>query len=182
MLLNNNLEAQVATIFYSIVQDKEPNNYFSSLATVESGKRPMDFDNGIYPLVGAGGVMNYINSYNYDEKILVTGRVGTHGVIQRFSNKCWASDNTLVIKSQYYEFAYHFLKRVDYSLLNRGSTQPLITQTDIKNLPVFIPTMDELYDFEYKAAKIMSLYNDNLKEIKELEQFTTLMLGQLASN
>lgn len=181
MLLNNNLVEQVATIYNSLVKDKEPNDIFSSIATIESGKRPVETENGNYPLVGAGGVMNHINSYNYEEKILVTGRVGTHGVIQRFSDKCWASDNTLVIKSKYYEFSYHFLKKVDYSLLNRGSTQPLITQTDIKNLPVYIPTLEELIDFENNATKIMYLYSENLKEIQKLEHLTTLMQGQIAS-
>jgi len=77
--------------------------------------------------------MGYVNEALYNEPIIVIGRVGTHGIVQRFNTQCWPSDNTLVIKSNHYEFAYQILKGIDYRALNRGSTQPLITQTDIKN-------------------------------------------------
>lgn len=99
--INDNLEAQTNTLFRDLVKSKETNSVFFVIATVESGKRPNSTAFGLYPLVGAGGIMNYIDKYNYEEKILVTGRVGTHGVIQRMNEKCWASDNTLVIKSKY---------------------------------------------------------------------------------
>lgn len=76
--------------------------------------------------------MGFTSEANHTDKILVTGRVGTHGVVQRFNTPCWTSDNTLVIKSSYYEFTNQILQRIDYSAMNRGSTQPLITQGDMK--------------------------------------------------
>lgn len=54
------------------------------------------------PLVGAAAIMGYTNKFNHDDKILVIGRVGTHGIVQRFDYPCWTSDNTLVIKSNCY--------------------------------------------------------------------------------
>lgn len=180
--INDNLEAQVSALFYSITCGKQPNNIFSEIASIESGKRPNTTEQGEYPLVGAGGIMGFINSYNYIEKILVTGRVGTHGVIQRFNDKCWASDNTLVIKSIRYEYSYQFLKKVDFSSLNRGSTQPLITQTDLKNLPIYLPDDETINTFEVKAEKIMLLYEKNLKEISRLEQLQKILVSSLAKN
>ena len=180
--VNDNLEAQVSALFYSITCGKQPNNIFSEIASIESGKRPNTTEQGEYPLVGAGGIMGFINSYNYIEKILVTGRVGTHGVIQRFNDKCWASDNTLVIKSVRYEYSYQFLKKVDFSSLNRGSTQPLITQTDLKNLPIYLPDDETINTFEVKAEKIMLLYEKNLKEIFQLEQLQKILVSSLAKN
>ena len=126
--------------------------------------------------------MGYIDDYNFNEPILVTGRVGTHGVIQRFEEMCWASDNTLVIKSQRYEFVYQFLKTVDFSLLNRGSTQPLITQTDLNNLPVFIPPVDEIERFETMANAIMHPYSLNRKEIEQLRVLSLTLVNSLAMN
>ncbi|MED4853724.1 restriction endonuclease subunit S, partial [Caldifermentibacillus hisashii] len=108
------------------------------LIEISSGKRPSIKAQVIneelsIPLVGASSIMGYTNEFNYNEPVLVIGRVGTHGIVQRFNTKIWASDNTLVIKSKYYEYVNQILNIIDYKALNRGSTQPLITQSDIKN-------------------------------------------------
>lgn len=180
--INENLEKQVNILYRNLTQFKEPNSIFSKIAIIESGKRPTTTNIGPYPLIGAGGVMDYIDVFNYDEPILVTGRVGTHGVIQRLFSKCWASDNTLVIKSPYYEFTYQFLKVVDWSLLNRGSTQPLVTQTDIKNLPIYIPNIDKFNQFEQIAEDIMQQQKISLYEIEKLNEFKDLLISSLSKN
>lgn len=180
--INDNLEQQVNALYKNLTQSQEPNTIFSSICSVSSGKRPLSNRTGDIPLLGAGGIMAYIDEFNYDEPILVTGRVGTHGVIQKQHSKCWASDNTLVIKSEYYEFAYHFLKSVDWDILNRGSTQPLVTQTDIKNLPIYIPNEQELQEFEQIANNYMSLYKHQEAEIKKLTQIQNYIVNSLSQN
>ena len=180
--INNNLENQVSTLYKNLTQSNEPNSLFEKIATVQSGRRPITGGLGEHPLVGAGGIMGYIDDYNFDEKILITGRVGTHGVIQRFFSTCWASDNTLIIKSDYYEFAYHFLKFVDWDVLNRGSTQPLVTQTDIKNLPLYLPNQEELNKFENTAGRIMSHQKILLSEIGVLNQLKEIIIASLSKD
>ena len=180
--INDNLEEQVYALYKQLTQSHDPNTVFESIASVQSGKRPVSNEIGTYPLVGAGGIMSYIDDYNFDEQILITGRVGTHGVIQRFFSKCWASDNTLVIKSDYYEFSYHFLKSVDWDLLNRGSTQPLVTQTDIKNLPLYLPDISELTAFEATAEKIMKHQRVLLKEMESLNQLKDMIITSLSKH
>ena len=180
--INDNLESQVAALYSEMIRGKEPNAILSDISSICSGKRPTNTKEGNHPLVGAGGIMGYIDVYNFNEPILVTGRVGTHGVIQRFDEMCWASDNTLVIKSQHYEFVYQFLKTVDYSLLNRGSTQPLITQTDLNNLPIFVPSCDELERFKAKAKVIMYTHSLNRREIDRLRALSLTLVDSLSMN
>ncbi|HAZ97635.1 MAG TPA: type I restriction endonuclease subunit S [Treponema sp.] len=162
-----------------MTKDKEKNTAFEDIATINSGKRPENMQEGSFPLVGAGSVMGYISSYNYDDKTLVIGRVGTHGKVQRFNCKCWCSDNTLTIKSNFYEYSYFILKNIDYGLLNRGSTQPLITQTDIKNIPIFFEET-EVKNFEKSASKLMNVYDLNRKELEKLAQLKQLIVSQIA--
>ena len=178
--INDNLEAQEQALYKFLVNEREPNSIFSQIATVESGKRPNTTINGCYPLIGAGGIMSFIDEFNYAEKILVTGRVGTHGIIQRISSNCWASDNTLVIKSKFYEYAYQFLKSVDWEILNRGSTQPLVTQTDIKNLPIYIPPIEELRKYEIQSSHLMTYYEDNVLEVARLQELTSSLISSLS--
>lgn len=156
---------------------------FGEIMTISSGKRPLqkgkysDFNN--IPLVGASEIMGYTNDYLFDEDIIVIGRVGTHGVVQRFHNACWPSDNTLVIKSNYYEFCYQLLKRIDYKSLNRGSTQPLISQSDIKNYPIIIPDENVLDIYENIASALMKMNNE--QESSRLSALRDTLLPKLMS-
>lgn len=156
---------------------------FGEIMTISSGKRPLqkgkysDLNN--IPLVGASEIMGYTNDYLFDEDIIVIGRVGTHGVVQRFHNACWPSDNTLVIKSNYYEFCYQLLKRIDYKSLNRGSTQPLISQSDIKNYPIIIPDENVLDIYEDIASELMKINNE--QESSRLSALRDTLLPKLMS-
>lgn len=99
------------------------------------------------PLIGASSITGYVKGTLYDKAILVIGRVGTHGVIQRVMPPSFPSDNTLVIQSEYYEFIYQILKAIDYKSLNVRSTQPLITQKSIKNYMIVVPKKRSAYGF-----------------------------------
>ncbi|MEG0505567.1 MAG: hypothetical protein RR547_13040, partial [Raoultibacter sp.] len=133
------------------------------------------------PILGASSQMGYTDKPLYDSKILVTGRVGTHGIVQRVKSESWPSDNTLVIQSQYYETVYQMLKRIDYPSLNRGSTQPLITQTDLKHykMPSFEKEM--LLIYEQKAEPLMTLYDHRIIENRKLGALRDTLLPKLMS-
>lgn len=194
--INKNLERQVAAVFDMWFVDpiatdsKLPVDWIEGtlgdVANVASGKRPpmrqASPDPGVtIPLVGAASIMGYTNQALYSEPILVTGRVGTHGIVQRFQTPCWASDNTLVIKSPYYEFVYQILQRIDYKNMNRGSTQPLITQTDLKNSHIVLPTVEWLQKFETLAGGLMAKYETNRIENGYLAKLREDLLPKLMS-
>lgn len=156
------------------------------IAEITSGKRPLAKQNNIndefcIPLIGASCVMGYTNSLLYSNRILITGRVGTHGVVQRFNEPCWPSDNTLVILSKYYEYCYQILKTINYTAMNRGSTQPLITQTDLKNTEIVVPTNKILTDYEKDIGALMNLYESNQRENTRLAQLRDTLLPKLMS-
>lgn len=177
--INGKLEEAAQSLFYELKKNKTSNKKLGNIAEINSGKRPAGISEGLIPLVGAGDIMGYINNYNYDGKTLVIGRVGTHGKVQRFNDKCWCSDNTLTIKSKFFEYTYFILKNIDYSLLNRGSTQPLITQTDMKNFDIYFDS-EIVYDFEKKVNKLMSKYDENQKEISKLQNLKQLIISRIS--
>lgn len=203
--MNKNLEEMAQAIFKSWFVDFEPFQEgefeeselgmipkgwrvgtIGEIASISSGKRPplkQDCSSTeIYiPVVGASSIMAYTSEYLFNEKILITGRVGTHGIIQRFSTPCWPSDNTLVIKSEYYEFVYQTLNGVDYKSMNRGSTQPLITQTDLKNINIIIPIESVLNGFEKLTLEIMTIWYENINQNKILSQLRDTLLPKLMS-
>lgn len=179
--INDNLATLKTSIFDKLFKNKMSshlNGNLSNITIITSGKRPKKkFDNkssvAKYPIVGASKIMGYTDRYLYNESILTTGRVGTHGVIQRFRKPVWVSDNSFVFKTEHEDYLFEILNNwIKYSALNRGSTQPLITQTDLKNIDIYVPTKEEFYHFESVVTPLtdqqFSLIseNDNLKKAK----------------
>jgi type I restriction enzyme S subunit len=193
---NNILQQQAQALFKAWFVDYIPfggvlpdgwiNTELGKIIDITSGKRPTErsiekTQEFSIPLVGATSVMGFTNAVLYNEKILVTGRVGTHGVIQRFSKSCWASDNTFVIKSKYYEFVCQILHAIDFQSMNRGSTQPLITQSDLKKIPLILPTADILGKFESIVGVLMAQYEQNISENDKLATLRDTLLPKLMS-
>jgi len=132
------------------------------LGEVATGKRTKCSEYGEYPVIGSNGLMGYCNDYLEDENIIYTGRVGTIGKINyQKKGKIWLSDNVLYFKTRNAEllkFIYYFLKGIDFSYLNVGSTQPLVKQSDFKKLFIPVPKNEDelrllaktLYDIDSK--------------------------------
>jgi type I restriction enzyme S subunit len=151
---------------------------------ITSGKRPKERketkdENFKIPLIGASSIMGYVNEVLYNEPLLIIGRVGTHGIVQRVNYPCWISDNAFVIKSRFKEFVYQILKIIDYESLNRGTTQPLITQRDLKNYKLILPDDYVLNTFENKISTIFKKIEHNQKEIQTLIKIRDTLLPKL---
>jgi len=139
------------------------------IAKVASGKRPEQRfsepkEDAKVPLYGGNGPMAYVHEPLYDQPILLTGRVGTLGRVFRITFPCWPSDNTLVLlarKLEYHEFLYFQLKLLDLQDLNRGSTQPLLAQADLKGQPIIKPPDDLLIQFNVISRSLFRKVDAN---------------------
>ena len=194
--INTNLEQQAQALYKSWFVDFEPfggkmpedwrEGTLGEIMTITSGKHPKNRvsiktkDVNI-PIVGAADIIGYTNEMLYSTPILIIGRVGTHGIVQRLSTKCWPSDNTLVIQTKYYEMCYQLLKQIDYKKLNRGSTQPLITQTDIKGVEIIIPPIEILEEYENRVSILFHSINNYDIENSTLSALRDTLLAKLMS-
>ena len=195
-ITNDNLEQQISALYESwfenfdltngVCPESWNNQELSTITQISNGKRPPIKAESCsketpIPVVGAASVMGFTSEANHTDKILVTGRVGTHGIVQRFNAPCWTSDNTLVIKSSYYEFTNQILQRIDYSAMNRGSTQPLITQGDMKKVSILLPDVETLAKFETFAGTMMNQWEANNQENVKLASLRDTLLPKLMS-
>ncbi len=158
--------------------------YLGDIIQVSSGKRcnissEVIDENNYIPVYGASGIIGYTNEFLNNEPIIVTGRVGTHGVIMREKNMCWPSDNTLVIKPKHYEFVYHALQKINFKKMNIGSIQPLLTQTKLKRQKVVIPNKIILNLFEEKVSILYIKIEYIKKENQLLEETRDLLIKKL---
>ncbi len=159
----------------------------SGLAAVSSGKglKRNEFTNEGYPVLGANGQIGNTNNYLLDDEVILTGRVGTLGTLQLINKKVWISDNVLIFKPKelfYYHYLYFWLKTIDFQNLNRGSTQPLITKTDLLHLPILQPELNILIDYDRMCRGLFNLIENHNNENISLSEIRDQFLPKLMSN
>ena len=165
------------------------NDVLENIANITSGKRPMFVSQNPssetnIPIYGGGGIMGYVHNALFSNPLIMTGRVGTIGKIFRITDPCWLSDNTLVIlpKHQYFfEFIFLLMNKIDYFTFNRGSSQPLITQTDLKNIKIILPDNKSLKKFHENTFAMFSLIDNNINRIHNLSKLRDTLLPKLMS-
>ena len=154
------------------------------IAEVNSGKTCVDKSDirdelYQYPVAGASGVIGFSSTYNYDEKLMTTGRVGTLGVVNRYNQQMYMADNVLVVRSKYYEYCYQILTSLDYSEITKGGVQSLITQTDLKESAIMIPPKDLLDSFEQQSLSIYLFVETKKQENLKLTELQSLLLARM---
>lgn len=190
------MDAATAALFPSEFQESDlgliPKGWrtahLEEIANVSSGKRPEGRCDILspecnIPLYGGGGRMGYVPSALYDKPILFTGRVGTLGLIFRTEQPSWPSDNTLTVEPQsdLFDFTYFVLKGFDLITLNRGSTQPLLTQTDLKQQMLVLPTKDIVKTFSDVSSPLFRQIVSNESESRTLANTRDMLLPKLLS-
>ena len=160
---------------------------FSDLVKISTGKgiNKKDYLNdGSYPIIGANGIMGYCANYNIEGFKILTGRVGTLGTVRICNEKAWTSDNVLICEPIYVEvnhYSYFVMKDFDYKSLNRGSTQPLITQTDLKIQSIVSPPKNILFPFQSQMDCFLSILESNILENNFLTNLRDTLLPKLIS-
>jgi type I restriction enzyme S subunit len=191
------MDAETAALFPDSFEETElgmvPKGWqvgaIGDIAVVSSGKRPAKRESepnqdAIIPLYGGGGPMAYVDIPLYTEPIILTGRVGTLGMVFRISFPCWPSDNTLVLLSkrrELFEYLYFQVKSIDFGSMNRGSTQPLITQKDLKRQPIVISPDPILEKFHDMCKLLFNLVDTNFFESNNLIKMRDTLLPKLLS-
>jgi type I restriction enzyme S subunit len=155
------------------------------IAEINSGKTCIDKsevkdDIYQYPVAGASGIIGFSSTYNYyNEKLMTTGRVGTLGVVNRYNQKMYMADNVLIIRSNYYEYCYQILKSLDYSEITKGGVQSLITQTDLKDYSITLPSEEILSTFEKQSGTLYSSVEIKEQENEKLTELQSLLLAKM---
>jgi len=187
---NKTLEEMAQTLFRQWFVEEAKEDWeevmLGSIIKIGSGKglnKDKYIDNGKYPVLGANGVIGRTNKYLFDDRLIYTGRVGTLGNVFRVENKkVWLSDNTLVIKPmKYYNYVYFILKNAKLGQFNVGSTQPLVRQSDVKEIIIKIAPAKKHLEFENISDLYFQKIYNNQQQIRTLEKLRDTLLPKLMS-
>lgn len=157
---------------------------YKDIVDITSGKglKKSEFkDNGKYEVLGANGRLGFTDKFLISENIIITGRVGTLGTVYIVEKPVWLSDNVLVSKPKkdLFHFSYFTLKRFDFKSLNNGSTQPLLTQADLKTVGIIIPDGGNLQKYSKSVESTFIKIKSNVNQIQSLTQLRDTLLPKL---
>ena len=102
----------------------------------------------------------------------------------RITTPCWPSDNTLIIRAKSeaaFEYLFFQLRQIDFTSLNRGSTQPLLTQTDLKVQPLVLPPLEFLTNFHATTRDLYRRVDESHAESRTLATLRDTLLPKLIS-
>ena len=138
------------------------------LLTTASGRTKNWSSDGAYPVHGSTGIIGYTQNPEYKGHAILVARVGANaGKINLADNDYGVTDNTIILKireSHHTDFIIHLLNQINLNRLVFGSGQPLLTGTQIKQLKISVPPIEEqraiasaLSDMDALLAKLDQL-------------------------
>jgi len=135
----------------------------------KNGKSIKKSDGNI-PIYGGNGILGYTDKSNFSHTIVV-GRVGAYcGSIHVEENLCWVSDNAIAgipKEGQDLTYWYYVLKSLNLNSKQIGSSQPLITQSMLKDMVVDVEIDNEK---QKRIAKSILIIDQKIQINNQINQ------------
>lgn len=126
----------------------------------------------IFPYYGASGMIDYVDDYIFDEKLVLLGEDGAN-IIERSTRlafcvegKIWVNNHAHVLRpkgiNQY--FLAEILESLKYDKYNTGTAQPKLNQKIVSQIPIPLPPLAE----QEKIAEILSAWDTQIQNFETL--------------
>jgi len=134
-----------------------------------------------YDYYGASGIIDKVESYLFDEPLLLIGEDGAN-LLTRSSRlvfiakgNYWVNNHAHILKPKFgiLEYYSELLELFDFSLWVTGSAQPKLTSENLMNIQIIVPPVEEqeliMKFLEIEFVKV----NSKMKKIKKLIKLLT---------
>ena len=140
-------------------------------------------NNPQYDYYGASGVIDKIDHYNVDDKVLLIGEDGANLVmrnlplIYKAEGKFWVNNHAHILKPKKddYDYLAHALEAANYRNYITGSAQPKLSQENLQAVKLPIPPLAEQQAIasylDTKCREIDSLISLKRQKIEMLKDY-----------
>ena len=135
---------------------------------------------GEYPFYGANGIIDYVDSYIFDGKYLLTARTGSLGSLHISNGKFWCSGDVHRMEFEndtLLSYTYYYLQTIDFQKFRTGSAHPKLSGSSLKSIKIHIPTLErqkEIVEYcEYNDKLVKQLEKEIENNKKQAQQFIT---------
>ena len=204
--INKNLEEQAIALYKANFIDfvpydgKMPSSWrqgtVSEIIEIHDSKRiPLsnrersDLDK-IYPYYGATSIMDYVDKYLFDGIYLLLAEDGTvmddrgYPILQYVEGKFWVNNHAHILtgKNGYtVELLYLLFKLTNVKSIITGAVQLKISQANLRNLSVVIPTQANLREIDAIIQPLFSEIRNLRAENQRLSAIRDALLPKLMS-
>ncbi|MBR2191788.1 MAG: restriction endonuclease subunit S [Bacteroidaceae bacterium] len=161
-------------------------------------RRPVTADqrsrnNPQYDYYGASGVIDKIDYYNVDDKVLLIGEDGANlllrnlPLIYKAEGKFWVNNHAHILKpiKNDYDYMAYVMEAADYTLYITGSAQPKLSQANLNCVKLPIPPMEEqkaIVAYLWKRTnKIDTAINKTNKMISLLQERKQIIINEVVT-
>ena len=137
-------------------------------------------NNPQYDYYGASGVIDKIDYYNVEDKVLLIGEDGANlllrnlPLIYKAEGRFWVNNHAHILKPirDDYDFMAYVMEAADYTLFITGSAQPKLSQANLNGVKLPIPPINE----QKKIVDYLSIRTGKINtSIKESEKMISLL-------
>jgi type I restriction enzyme S subunit len=132
------------------------------------------------PILGATGVTGYHDVARYSGPGVAIGRSGFIGGAQYCDSPYWPLNTCLFVKDFFGndpKWVYYFLKSIDFSQYNSGTTQPSLNRNNLSGITVRSSspsdqreTVVRLDSMRAKTSEMVAAFDAKLTAAKNLRQ------------
>ena len=146
---------------------------------------------GEYPYYGATGIVDYVNEYIFDEKLVLIGEDGAKWGANENSSfivegKYWVNNHAHVLKPLRNkildEYLVYVLNKFDLSNFITGLNVPKLNQNNLKNIKIPLPPLDMqekiVREMEAIEAREKEIENEARGKQEEIEEIVENAEGQ----
>lgn len=139
--------------------------HFGDIATVINGKNQSKVENpdGKYPIYGSGGIMGRADDYICPENCTIIGRKGSINNPIFVEEKFWNVDTAFGLcpsEAVLPKFLYYFCEYFDFTTLDSSTTLPSLTKTNIQQIVLALPPIDEQKRILDKTNELFDKLNE----------------------
>lgn len=197
--LRRDADAKAARIlpalFYKIFGDPAtnpkalPKKPLGSLIKVKSGDflpaKDMAHD-GTCPVYGGNGINGYHDSYMFDDRKIVLGRVGVYcGVVHYSEPRSWITDNALYISDKFEPLDdYYLVAALEQANLNQyagRAGQPLISGSRIYSVEILVPPENMQARFAKTVEDLLSINGIKTSASNRIDQLWETLMSRAFS-
>lgn len=146
-----------------------------------------------YDYYGASGVIDRIDHYNVDDKVLLIGEDGANLVLRNLplvykaEGKFWVNNHAHILKPKDndYEFMALVLEAADYTLFITGSAQPKLSQSNLNSVKLPIPPIEEQREIVKTIEPLLEKINQSIAQqtrmIEYLEERKQIIINDVVT-
>ncbi|MDN3397873.1 restriction endonuclease subunit S [Psychrobacter sp. APC 3426] len=145
---------------------------------------------GIYPYYGASGIIDYVNDYIFDEKLILIAEDGANLLSKSTplafvaEGKYWVNNHAHILKPKYKGFTFwsNLLSLCDYTIYITGAAQPKLSRGNLGNVMLPVPPEDEILAISNYLKEQLSKFPNTAQkyesQIDRLKEYKTILINQ----